>query len=570
MFVRLVKKKNDHVSVRIVQNVRVEGKVKQKTVCCVGHFHKDNVKKIESYKRIGEELIIKIKNEEHPALPGFEEIVHTPHKKASQPSEKKDGLVLKGVETSGEIGIEDIKTLKEEGRICVGIEDVFAQAYNQLGLLDGINTGRKKSESNELLKEMVLSRIHKPSSKSKSVQNIKRDKTVELNLDKVYRMMDKVSKNEGRIKNKVVGQTLDLFKQKINVAFFDVTTLYFESFIPDELRVSGYSKDNKFKETQVVLSLLTTSSGLPLGYELFPGNTYEGSTLISAVNKLKETYDISDVLIVADRAMFTKDNLSQLDRNGVRFIISAKLKNMNKSLREEILNDVSKALKENENLSSWTTEYEYEDRRLLINYSQKRANKDKKDRQRLLDRIQKKMTDGKVRVSDLINNTGTKKYLSMENKKSQEATLDEGKIAQNARWDGIYGVMSNHKEFSGDDIIERYRGLWQIEEAFRVNKHDLKMRPIYHWKPRRIKAHILICFVAYALVTFVRYRLNEAGIKMSFEAVREELSYLQASIIKDQKTGIKFALPSRITQKQRNIYNALGLKMLSGVRVLNT
>ena len=214
MFVRLVKKKNDHVSVRIVQNVRVEGKVKQKTVCCVGHFHKDNVKKIESYKRIGEELIIKIKNEEHPALPGFEEIVHTPHKKASQPSEKKDGLVLKGVETSGEIGIEDIKTLKEEGRICVGIEDVFAQAYNQLGLLDGINTGRKKSESNELLKEMVLSRIHKPSSKSKSVQNIKRDKTVELNLDKVYRMMDKVSKNEGRIKNKVVGQTLDLFKQK--------------------------------------------------------------------------------------------------------------------------------------------------------------------------------------------------------------------------------------------------------------------------------------------------------------------------------------------------------------------
>lgn len=148
--------------------------------------------------------------------------------------------------------------------------------------------------------------------------------------------------------------------------------------------------------------------------------------------------------------------------------------------------------------------------------------------------------------------------------------MDEGKIAQNARWDGIYGVMSNHKEFSGDDIIERYRGLWQIEEAFRVNKHDLKMRPIYHWKPRRIKAHILICFVAYALVTFVRYRLNEAGIKMSFEAVREELSYLQASIIKDQKTGIKFALPSRITQKQRNIYNALGLKMLSGVRVLNT
>ncbi len=107
-----------------------------------------------------------------------------------------------------------------------------------------------------------------------------------------------------------------------------------------------------------------------------------------------------------------------------------------------------------------------------------------------------------------------------------------------ARWDGIYGVICNdRKKFSGQEIMERYRGLWQIEQAFRVNKHDLKMRPIYHWTPRRVRAHILICFVAYALACFVRYELHRAGIKMSFRAIREELSYRQASVLREQAGG---------------------------------
>ena len=89
MFVRLVQKKNDRVSVRIVENVKKDGKVKQKTVCCVGHFHKDNLKDIETYKRIGNDLIVKIKNEKRPALPGFEEIVHAPRQREKRRIPKK-------------------------------------------------------------------------------------------------------------------------------------------------------------------------------------------------------------------------------------------------------------------------------------------------------------------------------------------------------------------------------------------------------------------------------------------------------------------------------------------------
>ena len=154
-----------------------------------------------------------------------------------------------------------------------------------MGLFGTIAKGYKKNDTNEMLKEVVTARIDRPSSKRKSVENMERERGKKYDLDSVYRLMDKLAEREGWVKEKIAGRTLGLFKEKIHVAFFDVTTLYFESFTPDELRVSGYSKDNKAKETQVVLGLMTTTDGLPLGYELFPGNTYEGVTLISAVDE---------------------------------------------------------------------------------------------------------------------------------------------------------------------------------------------------------------------------------------------------------------------------------------------
>ena len=236
-------------------------------------------------------------------------------------------------------------------------------------------------------------------------------------------------------------------------------------------------------ETQVVFALMTTDEGLPLGYELFPGNTYEGGTLISAVDTLCKRYEVVDVSIVADRAMFTRSNLEALDKKKMNFIVSAKLKNMKKEMVEEILNDVD-ALKGE--IESWIGEYKHNGRRLVVCYSKKCAEKDRKDRQRLLDRVRKKLDRNKVRVSDLVKNTGTKKYLKIERKNKEFATLDEEKIRREERWDGVFGIVSSHarEAVSGAEIFARYRGLWQIEDAFRVNKRDLKMRPIYHWTPQ--------------------------------------------------------------------------------------
>ena len=547
MFTRLTKKPNDRVSIRIVENNRIDGKIKQRTITGIGTAHKDDVKKIESLKKIAEEMIIKLKNDNDPVLSGFEKIIHRPQNKTSKSSPE----------------MVSINGLKEEARIYKGSNEIFGKAMEELNLFDAIDTGNKKQESNELFKEIVLSRLSYPCSKRKTVKIIKGDRNLNINLDKIYRMMDKVHVNENRIRTKVRASTLNLFKQKVDVAFFDVTTLYFESFSPDDLRHSGFSKDNKFKETQVMLALITTTDGLPLGYELFPGNTYEGNTLITVIEQVQKDYDLSDTFIVADRGMFSKDNLQKLDDKAVKFIVAAKLKSMGKETKKQITEDVATILKEYNDIENWTKDYEFEGRRLVVNYSKKRASKDKKDRDRLVERIQKKMKNGKVRLADLISNTGTKKYLKIEKKGSKEATLNESKITEHEMWDGIHAVITNHKknDLSSEEILRRYRNLWQIEAAFRVNKHDLKMRPIYHWTEKRIKAHILICFVAYSLAAFVKYKLHKKNIKLSFEEIRDELEKVQVSIVKDVITKKRFILPSKITSNQKKIYKVFDLKI---------
>ncbi|MBU0506929.1 transposase [bacterium] len=198
-----------------------------------------------------------------------------------------------------------------------------------------------------------------------------------------------------------------------------------------------------------------------------------------------------------------------------------------------------------------------------MSYNSARAKKDAADRQRLVDRLMKKVKDGKVKIKDIIPNYGTKKYLQISH---GEATVNEAKIDEDAKWDGLYGVISNVKSKAPEELLQTYHGLWQIEEAFRVNKHDLKMRPIYHWTEKRIKAHISLCFLAFTLVKQATYRLSIQQTPMSFEQLRNELLHTQSSILVDLETKNKYRLPSKVTINQKNIYQAFGLKRTGVIR----
>jgi len=533
MFVRRVGRKDGSTLVRIVESIRRGEQIKQKIVLTVGRARcRDEVIRFESEAK---NKIVELYNERAPVLPGLE---HALYGEQDAQANKQE--------------VVDLHQVREEKRINTGMEDVFGALYSQLDFEDLIQGTRKDEQWNNILKQVVFSRILQPSSKRKVSLRVAKDLNQEVQLEKIYRMMDRLVEKEEAIKKRVFDSSMSLLNYEVDVLFFDVTTLYFESFDEDELRRFGFSKDCKFKETQVVLALVTNNRGVPLTYELFPGNQYEGHTLIEIIKKLKENYQIKNVVMVADRAMFNEDNLLFMEAQGIHYVVAAKLKSMAKQMQSKFLGMNYCPL------DGCVKDLPMAQRRLIVSYSAARAKNDYKQRMRLVDRLLKKAKDGKINIKSLINNHGTKKYVQLI---QGEAKINEQKIIEDASWDGLHGVITNYTqdEQKAQDILEKYKGLWKIEEVFRINKNDLEMRPIYHWKPDRIRAHILICFIAYTMVNFASHTLEKKNLKISLDELKYELSKRQVSIIRDRLTQRRYMIHSSFTDLQKEIYRSFTL-----------
>jgi len=537
MFVRVKSTPNSpRKSVQIVESVRDGEKVKQRIVRHVGIAMDDQ--ELEQLKILAEHIKSKIEDERSPLL---------------FPPEKLAKIALDSKKQKDEDLFVNLKELKEEQRTIVGIHDIYGKIYQELGF-DSI----LPQKTGELLRNIVMARIANPSSKRASVIDLEQNFGISLNLDRVYRMMDKLDETACKnIRKNAFRTTCELFDDKIDVVFVDATTLYFESFTEDTLKKNGYSKDLKFNQPQVLLALLVTKQGLPIGYEVFPGSTYEGNMLLPLLEKLKEEHAIDKLIFVADSAMFNEKNLTLLEEAGYEYIVGARLRNLPKDLKDEVVN-----------ISQYTTSSQHDDatislrelthnnRRLIISHSTKRARKDAHDRNEAVEKLRKKIGKNK-NPAQLISNYGYKKFLKVKGESS--VSLDEEKLNEAAKWDGLHGVITNSETLESKEILAQYRGLWQVEESFRITKHDLKVRPIFHWTPERVQAHIAICFMAFTCVRNLEYRAVLQYKKMSPEAIRKALIGVQTSILR-HLNGNRYAIPSDVSQEARKLYQIMGKK----------
>jgi len=539
LFVRIKERNNGKRVVQIVESIRQGDKVRQKVFRHVGQGLTDQ--EIQVLKGLAEAIIVEHKNAQHPVLPFIDP------SQFYAPVKRKRSI-------DDRVRVSD---LREQKRIVNGIVDVFGKLYDDLGFAHIIRNTRKNAQWNAILKACVLARMATPLSKRATSFLLDRDYDIHIPYEKIYDMMDHLVKQEKRVKKLIAQNTLGLFPQEVDVLFFDVTTLYFESTDSDELRDFGFSKDCKFKEVQVMLALVTTTDGHPVDYRLFPGNTYEGHTLVEMVKDLKRQYKVNDILLVADRAMFNDTNLAFMDQEGIHYIVAAKLKSLSKMLKSQILDSRGYRAAVVSDELHWVNEFEHKGRRLIVGYSTNRARKDAADRRRLVERLLKKAKDGKIRLKDIIPNYGTKKYLEII---GGEARVNDAKISNDAQWDGLHGVVTNCQTRQTREILSRYRQLWQIEESFRVNKHNLKMRPIYHWRPHRIRAHISICFIAYSMIRYVDHKMRANRFPMSIETIRDELRHVQSSIVVHQQTKQRYVIPSKTNSLQQAIYRCFGIK----------
>ena len=338
----------------------------------------------------------------------------------------------------------------------------------------------------ELFRLLVFSRLIYPSSKLKTSDLLEKYKDLKIPVQQIYRYMDKLHSTQKELVQLVsYNHTKRILDDNISVIFYDVTTVYFEIDEEDELRKTGFSKEGKHQNPQIVLGLLVSKNGYPLAYDIFEGNKFEGHTMLPVIDAFKEKYQLNQLIIIADSGLLSNDNIVELQAKNYEFILGARIKNEKQSIQNKILGlklkDGESAVVQKDNLS------------LIISYSDSRARKDKHNREKGLLKLQKQIRTGRLTKAS-INNRGYNKYLKLQGEIA--ISIDKQKFEEDSKWDGLKGYLTN-ADLSKEEVLANYQHLWQIEKAFRVSKSELKIRPIYHRLQRRIEAHICISFAAY-------------------------------------------------------------------------
>lgn len=444
-----------------------------------------------------------------------------------------------------ELDFEDKKNreLEDTERFISNIDNVLING-TQL-LLDKVYDSIGFNQiPDEFLRHLVIARVSQPMSKLATVEYLKSYYDEDVDLNNIYRYMDKLYNSQMELAQKIsVEHTKRLFGGKIGLMFYDVTTLYFETAKTDALREPGFSKDGKTAVSQVVLGLLVSEGGYPLSYSLFNGSQYEGFTMIPMIDDFKQRFTLGeDFVVVADSGLMNKNNVTLLRQAGYRYVFGARIKSESKTVKDWILS-LEKADK---------ACYEYRrsnGERLIVSYSEKRAKKDTYNRDRGVTRLRKAYKSGHL-TKQQVNKRGYNKFLEIS--KDINVVISDDKIADDAKWDGLKGYITN-TELDAEKVIAEYHGLWVVERAFRISKSSLEMRPMFHFTERRIEAHICICFIAYKVYKELERIIKMSNINMSVGHVLDAAKTITTIRVKMPENGQIYSKTLFLTDRHRAI-----------------
>ena len=524
MFIRKKPNKSGTVSVQVVQKTKSRN---QRVLKSLGSAHPNDTAALE---RLMQQASSFIQEMEGPSLPHIYE-----------EEDVIDGFV---------------SSLNNAQVQVAGPELVFGTLYDRIGY---------GAIRNRMFRNIVICRLYNPGSKLKTVDYMERYLHVTYRVDQIYRFLDNLcyrkeeeeKSNDERKPETAAGEseptstspakpksadfktrvediaysyTRKMVGDGISVCFYDMTTLYFEAAEEDDLRRCGFSKDGKHSCPQIFLGLLVASGGNPIGYEIYEGNISEGHTMIPLIRKLASRFGFDKPIVVADAGLLSKANIEELTKDGYQYIIGARPKSESDKVKEQIL---SLSMKYGD-----VVEIEKDGGvRLVLSCTEKRAKKDAYNRQRGLARLQKKMAGGRLTKQN-INNRGYNKYLRMEGEVTISINME--KYEADAAWDGIKGYVTN-TTLARDEVIASYSNLWFIERAFRMNKFDLAVRPIFHRLRNRIEGHICICFTAYTIML---------ELERILKAAKSEITIYRAQELVKNMYAITYTLPkSRQTKR---------------------
>lgn len=467
-----------------------------------------------------------------------EEEIEFLYQKAKQYIQEKEGTINLFINKDDALIESYLSSLKNTQIQVIGPELIFGRIYDSIGF------GKLKET---LFRHLVISRLYHPGSKLKTIDYLYRYMGVKKSVDEIYRFMDKISNYlKEEIEEIAFNHTKRIVGEKISIVFYDLTTLHFESSDEDDLRKTGFSKVGRHKNPQIYLGLLVSVGGFPIGYEIFEGDIFEGHTLIPILEKFEKRFAIKKPIIIADAGLLSGENIKELQKKGYQYIIGGRIKNESEEIKEKIL---SKKWFDGKTISI----KKGENKKLIISYSSKRAEKDADNRKRGLRRLEKNLKAGKLTKSH-INNKGYNKYLKLIGE--IKIIIDYEKYEADKAWDGLKGYITN-TQLRAKQILENYNQLWQIEKAFRISKTDLRIRPIYHRLRNRIDGHICIAFIAYSIYKELERILREESSRISVNrAVELTHNIYQLNIVLPESQNQKSIL-LQMDEEQTELYKII-------------
>jgi transposase len=552
VYVRLKSNKaSKHSTVQVVESFREGKKVKQKIIASLGVIRDESDK--QRLIAMGHALISKLSQ----STTGQSELFSTLNSATPAKATKAKGLV----------NPKDLVHIRNQP--C-GQRDVYGALSVQIGfdgLLKKIDDDHKHEFSVQQIVPMIVEkRLMEPASKRRSLFL----ETVEMGatpcgLHQIYRTMDVILPYADQFQAIAYQAAITLLDSKVECFFYDATTLYFESVRQDEIRNFGFGKDGKFNQVQILFCLLVTPEGLPVGYEIFKGNTGETNTFQTAIENLSKRFNVTRATIVCDRGMLSGANLKFAEESAkMNYIIGEKLRKLPAVHQSQIF-DSAGYVETGDIQIKEITHPTRSGARLILVYSKDRAKKDKQDRERLLAKLEKRLTNKKSKPKDFVSNAGIKKYVTLQ---GGTATLNREAILKDEKWDGYFGIVTNHQTLPAKQVLSQYRGLWQVEAAFRITKHDLATRPIFHWTPDRIRAHVLLCFNALVLERHLELILQKRGTPLTATQIQDALGHCEKILFQDQKSNRLFEMDRNKPAEAKVIYEALGLPLRAETREL--
>ena len=405
-------------------------------------------------------------------------------------------------------------------------------------------------DANAIMKLLVFSRLLYPASKKKTYENRNHFfEKADFSLDNVYRCLSFFHKHKETLQLWIHERIKNQYNRNTELVYYDVTNYYFEIDEQDEMRRKGVSKEHR-PDPIVQMGLFMDTDGIPITYGLFPGNAPDKTTLIPMLGRIQHDYSLGRVIVVADKGMTTGDNIWYTLSAGNGYVLSYSIRGADQKFKDYVLDEKEYTDKGNDfkiksrlyprEISVTTVNgkkmKKTVDEKQVIFYSTKYALKTKQDRASALEKARdliknpakynKSTSYGAAKyVKNLTFNSETGEILKSAR---QSLIFDEEKLREEEKLDGYYAIITSEYKESSEKIIEMYRGLWKIEESFRVTKSDFESRPVYLSLQEHIEAHFLTCFIALVIVRILEHRMQG---KYSVTAMLESLSKASCSHI---------------------------------------